>query len=565
MIIFGTTTKESTVAEGAFACPRCQTPQNYRQVALSRWFTLYFLPVIPLGRLGEQVECQGCYSRFTPAGATEQPAVQSLAGNPAVGTSAVPPVVGQTGSGNLPTTTPSTTTPLALTSLLFGIFSPVFLCMCDLSLVSSLAAIVTGHLALMRIRKSPAPLSGRGMAQTGLVFGYLFFVVSLASLALFIPSLMNGWQRAEQRAAQDASQPGGNSSDRLHAAEMQIMANDEHGSVSGNTPEARALAADYSKALKAMRDEFFTKDKKHRISLTKGQFVVHCELHDRSCVFLVHVPSYRHFTDDAKESLETHAWHLAQQLAIGRLEPKTRLAVGMRGVILYSTVMVGVVPERSDQGGDFSRVERDDLLAFFPAPTPRVPTLNAPVTNAPAPHAPSNPVTGFGTQWRAPNADATQAEFEPTEKATPKATPRTPYAGPPRDDRDKQVRPSRHRTSPATTQGLSQLEEVSPNDLKNRNRSKTDRRRGKVPNRNSASRPRSQRKDSQGHGAGGLSALESTASDDPHSDRKPKIGKQDTGKPKTGKRANREPATNPKTENSIDQPPWRSVGKENKQ
>ncbi|MGI9474609.1 MAG: DUF4190 domain-containing protein [Rubripirellula sp.] len=64
MIIFGVKVTESATETGTFPCPNCRTPQHYRRLTMRRWFSLYFIPVIPMGRIGEQVECQGCFSRF---------------------------------------------------------------------------------------------------------------------------------------------------------------------------------------------------------------------------------------------------------------------------------------------------------------------------------------------------------------------------------------------------------------------------------------------------------------------------------------------------------------------
>jgi hypothetical protein len=66
MIIFGWRTRESTTGRGEFACPRCNSNQPYRFKAVKTWFTLYFLPVIPLKTLGEFVQCQACGDNFRP-------------------------------------------------------------------------------------------------------------------------------------------------------------------------------------------------------------------------------------------------------------------------------------------------------------------------------------------------------------------------------------------------------------------------------------------------------------------------------------------------------------------
>lgn len=60
MIIFGTTTLQSNRGSGNFNCPRCSMPRTYRHKKANRFFTLYFIPLIPLGSAGEYVECMSC-------------------------------------------------------------------------------------------------------------------------------------------------------------------------------------------------------------------------------------------------------------------------------------------------------------------------------------------------------------------------------------------------------------------------------------------------------------------------------------------------------------------------
>src|SRR2546429_1863716 len=66
MIIFGWRTRESTADTGEFHCPSCGAVQPYQFRVLKNWFTLYFIPVIPLNKLGEFVRCQGCGNAFRP-------------------------------------------------------------------------------------------------------------------------------------------------------------------------------------------------------------------------------------------------------------------------------------------------------------------------------------------------------------------------------------------------------------------------------------------------------------------------------------------------------------------
>jgi len=66
MIIFGTRGCTSKVEQGNFYCPQCQGETGYTHKKVRRWFTLYFIPCIPLDQLGEYVECNTCQCTFVP-------------------------------------------------------------------------------------------------------------------------------------------------------------------------------------------------------------------------------------------------------------------------------------------------------------------------------------------------------------------------------------------------------------------------------------------------------------------------------------------------------------------
>jgi len=66
MIIFGTRGVRSTKATGSFNCPQCESSQGYRHRKVTQFFTLYFIPLIPLGSKGEYVECNKCKGTFIP-------------------------------------------------------------------------------------------------------------------------------------------------------------------------------------------------------------------------------------------------------------------------------------------------------------------------------------------------------------------------------------------------------------------------------------------------------------------------------------------------------------------
>ena len=66
MIIYGTRGRRSLKDTGNFFCPKCQATRSYRHHAVTRWFTLYFIPLIPLGVHGEYVECGYCRTTWDP-------------------------------------------------------------------------------------------------------------------------------------------------------------------------------------------------------------------------------------------------------------------------------------------------------------------------------------------------------------------------------------------------------------------------------------------------------------------------------------------------------------------
>jgi tellurite resistance protein len=67
LIIFGTRGVTYASDRGEFFCPSCGGRRPYEQKRVRRFLTLYFLPVVPLDRLGEYVECQHCKHTFKPA------------------------------------------------------------------------------------------------------------------------------------------------------------------------------------------------------------------------------------------------------------------------------------------------------------------------------------------------------------------------------------------------------------------------------------------------------------------------------------------------------------------
>jgi tellurite resistance protein len=98
LIIFGLRVVYRTIGQGAFHCHRCGGDREYRHRAGRRWITLLFIPVIPLGKVGEHVRCTGCGTRYRMGVLALPTTAQMLAALPA-GMRAAAAVVLQAGGG----------------------------------------------------------------------------------------------------------------------------------------------------------------------------------------------------------------------------------------------------------------------------------------------------------------------------------------------------------------------------------------------------------------------------------------------------------------------------------
>jgi len=258
----------------------------------------------------------------------------------------------------------------ALFSLLASIASPFFICIClpVLTVAGSLVGIVLGHIAMYKISRSGGRLSGSGLALTGLLLGYPVFLMALSFslFGFFMPKDFGKPPPGYENTARA----------RLEAAESKI-GTDTHGIAHGNTPKAKELAEKYAKTMKTLRDALFTKGKEG-ISLSGGKFITYCELHEGSCVFITHVPEYRRFKDDAKDSLAEIAWEAAQKTVAEELDEGDDLAVGLKGVILYGSVMVGKVAAEGDEdrGPDVTATNETLLERFFKLEEDEMPQPN---------------------------------------------------------------------------------------------------------------------------------------------------------------------------------------------
>jgi hypothetical protein len=64
LLIWGLRVFYHTVGQGTFHCRTCGGDRQYRHRAGRRFFTLFFIPVIPLTKTGEHVQCMTCKTRY---------------------------------------------------------------------------------------------------------------------------------------------------------------------------------------------------------------------------------------------------------------------------------------------------------------------------------------------------------------------------------------------------------------------------------------------------------------------------------------------------------------------
>ena len=83
MLIFGLRVCFRTVGHGMFHCQRCGGDRGYRHRAGRRWFHIFYIPVIRLGRTGEHLQCLDCRGRFRPGALAIPTAAQMEAALPA--------------------------------------------------------------------------------------------------------------------------------------------------------------------------------------------------------------------------------------------------------------------------------------------------------------------------------------------------------------------------------------------------------------------------------------------------------------------------------------------------
>jgi competence protein ComGC len=95
------------------------------------------------------------------------------------------------------------TSALAIWSLVLGISGLVLSVMC-LTLFLAIPAVICGHKALSRIKRSAGALAGRGLAIGGLVTGYVGIGVAVLSVPLLMAIAVPNFIKARETSMQNA-------------------------------------------------------------------------------------------------------------------------------------------------------------------------------------------------------------------------------------------------------------------------------------------------------------------------------------------------------------------------
>lgn len=78
LLIWGFKVRFKTLLQGVFFCPSCGGDRQYERKQGRRWFTFFFIPVIPLNSVGDEfVECTTCHQAYKPS-VLEMPTTATL-------------------------------------------------------------------------------------------------------------------------------------------------------------------------------------------------------------------------------------------------------------------------------------------------------------------------------------------------------------------------------------------------------------------------------------------------------------------------------------------------------
>ena len=135
----------------------------------------------------------------------------------------------------------------------------------------------------------------------------------------------------------------------------------------GETKEEKELAKRYSTTIKKLQKEFFTGGKKNRIiSLTKEKFLTYCKINNDSILFLVHVPQFKRYKDEVRDTLNQLSWHVANEVTkdIKTDTQNLELAIGLRGSLAYGGSSKGIRHQEAKFENSFI-IDENQFFKYF--------------------------------------------------------------------------------------------------------------------------------------------------------------------------------------------------------
>ncbi len=81
---------------------------------------------------------------------------------------------------------------MAIASMVLGIVSLVSCTCYGIGLLFAIPAVICGHMAMKQIKESAVPIGGRGMAQAGLIMGYIGIGLAVLGIIFLIIAAANG-------------------------------------------------------------------------------------------------------------------------------------------------------------------------------------------------------------------------------------------------------------------------------------------------------------------------------------------------------------------------------------
>jgi hypothetical protein len=149
----------------------------------------------------------------------------------------------------------------------------------------------------------------------------------------------------------------------LQSASHRISGGGKQEPVHGNTNSAKRRAKAVADAMTELDRALFSGQDENKTFSQTESFLVYCRHGLEGVAFLIHVPQFKRYKDDVRQTLIEAAW-AAARAATADLGDDIKLGVGLRGSVMYGATAVGT------RGGTpafdlGASVDLDPLFPFF--------------------------------------------------------------------------------------------------------------------------------------------------------------------------------------------------------